>query len=418
MDRPIIYAGAVPFDTDLLRLGRYAKEGLGRLAEIVFGSETVRASGFSCQLSDKALSVTLGPGTIMAPDLLDRTHIGSSSAGLEADNALIQSLFYSNEAQDLAIPMTGASVTIYALCREMDDLNDVLPFYNADNPEQTMAGPDNRGKALPTRRAGRITFYAGTSAPSVEGGRAVPLYVLSIPEGAENFSAVTARQCAAFQSAMTDLATIEFVQRISQPQALCSTSTLLTVPNWARQVELRVIGGGGGGASTSVLSPEAGSFSGAGGGAGGDCWGVYAVDASRNAQLSATVGAGGDADRRGEPSFVTYGGQPLLTADGGGAGVFGTAQNSYGGSGGGTGGGTLWNQTGSAGSDGQNGPYVFAGNGGAGPWGGGGRAGYLGGMNATRYGAGGGGAYSTRVAGQSVAGGKGYQGLILYRFLP
>ncbi|WP_438384071.1 hypothetical protein ABHV46_07130 [Asaia sp. BMEF1] len=417
MDRPIIYAGAVPFDTDLLRLGRYAKEGLGRFAEMLLGGQTIMAAGLACQVSDSNLSVTIGRGTIMAPDALDAARIGGISAGLDADHSVTQALFYNDMDQTLTVPLTGVDITLYAVCRVQDDTLDVLPFYNAEKPDQTMAGPDNRGKALPTRRTGRIGFVAGTSAPSASGAIVVPLYVLSVPAGVDTLSAIVPRKSAVFLPSLPELATMSFAQQISQPQALCLASQILTIPGWARQVELRVIGGGGGGASSNALTPESGSFSGGGGGAGGDCWGIYAVDPAKNAALSVTVGPGGSTGQRGGPSFVTYNGTPFLTSDGGGPGYFATSQTAMGGDGGGTGGGTLWNQTGGAGSDGQNGSVVFAGNGANGPWGGGGKAGYLLGANATRHGAGGGGAYSTRVAGQTAAGGRGYQGLVIYRFL-
>jgi len=417
MDRPIIYAGAVPFDTDLLRLGRYAKEGLGRFAEMLVGSQTVMASGLVCLPSDSDMTVTIGRGTLMAPDALDATRIGGVSAGLDADTTITQTLFYNDVAQSVRIPFAGADITVYAVCSAQDDMPDILPFYNAEKPDQTMAGPDNRGKALPTRRTGRIRFVAALNTPSASGALVVPLYVLSVPVGASTLSDIVPQKSDVFLPGLPEFATMSFAQQISQPQALCLTNQILTIPVWANHVELRVIGGGGGGASSTAPTPEAGSFSGAGGGAGGDCWGVYVVEPSRNAHLSVTVGSGGAADQRGGPSFVTYDGTPFLTADGGGPGYFATARNATGGEGGGTGGGTLWSQTGGAGSDGQNGSIVFAGNGADGSWGGGGKAGYLLGANATRYGAGGGGAYSTRTAGQAAAGGRGYQGLVIYRFL-
>lgn len=260
MDRPIIYAGAVPFDTDLLRLGRYAKEGLGRFAEMLVGSQTIMASGLACQTCDSDLSVTIGRGAIMAPDALDAARIGGVSAGLDADFSVTQALFYNDAAQTLAIPLTGVDITLYAVCRVQDDTLDVLPFYNAEKPDQTMAGPDNRGKALPTRRTGRISFVAGASAPSAAGAIIVPLYLMSVPAGAATLGAVVPQKSTVFLPALPDLATMSFAQQISQPQALCVASQILTIPGWARQVELRVIGGGGGGASSNALTPEAGSF--------------------------------------------------------------------------------------------------------------------------------------------------------------
>ncbi|NIE79254.1 hypothetical protein [Asaia sp. As-1742] len=417
MDRPIIYSGSVPFDTDLLRLGRYAKEGVGRLAEILLGSQTVMASGLACVVSSSDLSVSVEPGTIIAPYALDGSHIGSVSAGLAAAPAIVPSLFYNDEVQHIPVSLTGATLTLFAICSEQDDSLDVLPFYNADQPDQTMAGPDNRGKALPTRRTGRITFVMASDPPAVAGAVVVPLYDVTIPAGAQTLSGVVAQPGAAFMPHLTQFATMDFAQQVSQPHAVCATSGLLTIPDWAKHVELRLIGAGGGGASCSVISPDAGAFSGAGGGAGGDAWGIYALDPARDSTLSVTIGLGGGPDQKGGPSYVTYGGQPLLSADGGEAGYFSAARNSCGGSGGGAAGGILWNQYGGAGSDGQFGNLVFAGNGADGPWGGGGKAGALLGLTATKYGAGGGGAYMARQAGEVTAGGRGFQGCLIYRFL-
>lgn len=417
MDRPIIYAGAVPFDTDLLRLGRYAKEGIGRLAEIVLGRQTVMAAGLACQPSSTDLSLAIGPGTIVAPYMVDAAHIGSITAGLEADTARTQCLFHHDETLHVPVPVTGAALTVYAICSETDDCPDILPFYNADQPDQTMAGPDNRGKSLPTRRTGRIAFDVATRAPVVAGAVVVALYSLNVPPTVDNLGGVVVKPGAAFLPDLTELATKDFAQQITQPPEICATSCILIIPDWARQIELRAVGAGGGGASCTAISPEAGSFSGAGGGAGGDAWGIYALDPGIDNRLSITIGLGGGPDQSGGASFVTYGGQPLLSAEGGRPGAFSSARISVGGSGGGAGGGSLWNQNGGAGSDGQNGTLVFAGNGGEGPWGGAGKAGYQLGITATKYGAGGGGAYAARAVGESTAGGRGFQGCVVYRFL-
>lgn len=416
MDRPIVYAGSVPLDTDLLRLGRYAKEGLGRLASVLLGSETVTATGLACTVSSESLSVAIGPGTIVAPYALDWTRIGSPSAGLDAAPVVTQCLFHHDEEISLDIPLTGAVVTVYAVCREADDCNEVLPFFDADDPDRTMAGPDNRGKALPTRRAGQISFVIATSQPNLYGAVVVPLYRLDVPSSAATMSGVVPRAAEAFRPRLADYATIDFVQQIVQSHALCFASQILTIPAWASHVELRVIGAGGGGASSSAVSAESGSFSGGGGGAGGDAWGIYRVDPHHSAALSVTIGLGGGPDNRGGTSFVTYDGTLLLSAEGGAAGQFTGPQNASGGSGGSATGGTLWSLYGGCGSDGQAGTYVFAGNGADGPWGGAGSAGALLGHNATKYGAGGGGAYGARAEGQTSLGGRGFQGCVIYRF--
>lgn len=189
-----------------------------------------------------------------------------------------------------------------------------------------------------------------------------------------------------------------------------ASSGSVTVPNYARSIEAQVVGGGGGG-SNCITTGLATSTSGGGGGAGGFAWGVYAV--TPGASLNMSVGAGGIAGVAGASTFITG----LLTATGGGGAVFQSASNAAGAAGGVGSGGTVMNNGGSYGSDGQSGTFIFAGDGGAGPWGGAGRAGALGGLNATGYGSGGGGAYDPTFSGVLKAGGSGFSGIILYRWL-
>ncbi|EHH67023.1 hypothetical protein GMO_26430 [Gluconobacter morbifer G707] len=144
--------------------------------------------------------------------------------------------------------------------------------------------------------------------------------------------------------------------------AIIMADTSMTVPAWATRVELRAIGGGGGG-SSSLATDTTGSFCGAGGGAGGDAWGVYAVSPTGGG-LSVTVGRGGPSEQTGGPTLVSYEGQTLLQAEGGQGGLFYSTDGSAGGTGGLASGGTLWDQTGTSGGDGQSGAYTFSGYGG------------------------------------------------------
>lgn len=417
MDRPIIYSGAVPLDTDLLRLGRYAKEGFGRFAEMLFGSQAIRASGLDCKPAQNGLAFLIGPGSIMAPYALDSTRIGTVGAGLEADTRITQCQFFNDVTCSVPVPLTGADLTLYALCREIDDLTEILPFYNAEAPDQTMAGPDNRGSAVPCRRTGRIIFTMATSPPAEAGTVVVPLYRMQIPAGAENVITVRPQATEVFAPLLSDYATTRLVQQISGSQSYCGSSRLLPIPSWSGHVELRVIGAGGGGASARALTPDAGQFSGAGGGGGAEAWGIYGVDPTYCSSLSVTIGLGGASDGRGGASLVTYDGHVMLSAEGGAAGNFVNGQSSVGGSGGEAMGGAIWDLTGGGGSDGQYGALVFAGHGADGPWGGAGRAGHFQGRDATRHGAGGGGACGIRNAGDVAPGGRGFQGCVIYRFL-
>ncbi|WP_029604804.1 glycine-rich domain-containing protein [Kozakia baliensis] len=419
MDRAIVYAGAIPLDTDVLRMGRYAKEGLGRLGEMLYGVKSVSASGLVCSVSSSDLSVSIGTGSILAPGMMDQNAIGALGGGLAADQSAVMCQYFNDIPQRVALPGSGANFTIYAICTESDHDPVVLPFFNAAKPTQTMAGVDNNDASLPTRRSGTMSFVAATTAPPLPtGGAVVALYSVNVPAGAMTLAGIVPAPGSAFFPTIPELATTRLLQQAVAPYAFCHSDMVLGIPAWATRVELRAIGGGGGGASSNALDPAKGSFSGSGGGAGGDAWGVYDIDPAVQGGLAVTIGAGGGSQNSGGTTLVTYNGRTLLQATGGSAGYFYATQGSAGGGGGAATGGTIWNLSGGSGGDGQCAAYVFTGNGGDGPWGGAGRAGSQGGLSGTKFGAGGGGSYSTTEDGAHAAGGAGYQGCVMYRFLP
>ncbi|AQS87900.1 hypothetical protein AA101099_1535 [Neoasaia chiangmaiensis NBRC 101099] len=419
MDRAIVYAGAIPMDTDMLRVGRYVKDGLGRLAEMLFGVGAMAASGLDCSVSSTGLSVTIGAGSILAPGVMDAADIGGAGGGLPADPTAIAVQYVNDAPQVVSMPAAGVTCTIYALCAESDVDETVLPFFNVDDPDRTLAGLGNNGAGLPTRRQGGMQFVAATAPPAAPaGGTVVPLYTLTILANARSLAGVVPVPGKVFWPTIPELATLTTLRAATAPMALMDVGGTLNVPAWASRVELRAIGGGGGGSTSNAATPTGGSFSGSGGGSGGDAWGVYDVSAATPGGLDVTVGAGGAALATGGTTLVSYGGQTLLQAAGGAPGSFFSSQGSAGGGGGAASGGTIWNLSGGWGGDGQSGESTFAGYGADGPWGGGGRCGADAGMPATKYGAGGGGAYAVSATGAVSPGGAGYRGCVLYRFLP
>lgn len=418
MDRAIIYPGSIPMDTDLLRIGRYNKEATGYLADMVFGPGVTSAIGFDCRPSYTDLSVTIDKGSITAPGVMDSSLLGGFGGGLPEDYSSITVQYINSDKVTLPVTGTGTIFTIYAICVEQDVDENILAFFNADNPSQTQSGPNNNAGTLPTRRTATMSFTIGTSPPAQpDGGVVVALYTLNVPSGASVLAGIHPQPTNVFRATIPQLAPRSLLKDIVVPLRFVGVNTTLTVPEWAQRVELRVIGGGGGGGASNSTSLN-GSFSGSGGGSGGDASGIYSVSSLDNAPLIILVGQGGRGGQTGGTSMVTYQGITLLQANGGQEGIFYSATNSVGGNGGNAVGGNIWNQTGSYGHDGQSGSVVFSGCGGAGPWGGGGRNGNQGGCAATHYGAGGGGAYSTSTDGATSLGGAGYQGCVLYRFLP
>lgn len=419
MDRAIVYAGSIPMDTDFLKTGRYVKEGLGRFAEMVFGVNVTAACGLSCSVSTTTLQVFIGVGSIVAPGVLDTNPVGGLGAGLAADGTELSVQYLNGNIQTVSLPASGITCTIYAVCQELDVDSDILPFYNSAQPTQTFAGVSNDGQSLPTRRTGTMNFVAATTPPSAPaGGIVVPLYTLVVPPNVTSLAGVTPQAGQAFWPTIPELATMTLLKAAASPPSIMLNGGTLIIPAWASRIELRAVGGGGGGSTSSASSADTGSFSGSGGGAGGDAWGVYSVDPASSSALEVTIGSAGAQQETGGTTLVSYGGSTLLQAAGGSAGSFYSSRGSSGGGGGAASGGTIWNLTGGWGGDGQNDTYSLSGYGADGPWGGGGRAGADGGMRATKFGAGGGGAYTVAAESTVSLGGSGYQGCVMYRFLP
>lgn len=418
MDRAIVYAGSIPLDTDLLRVGKYGKAAIGHMSDMLYGRGVIAASGLGCTPSSSSLAVTIDPGSITAPGVMDAAPLGGAGGGYRADPTQTTCQYSSETAVTVTVPGTGANYTVFAICSEQDIDQTVLAFFNASNPSQTQAGLNNSGNVLPTRRWAGMSFVIATDAPSApDGGTVVPLYTLAIPQGVASLAGVQPRPGQAFWPTIPELATQTLLRAIAEPMQLVANDTSLSVPAWASRVELRAIGGGGGGASSSSTALT-GSFSGGGGGGGGDAWGIYTVSATSGGALGVTIGQGGTAGQTGGTSLVSYNGQTLLQASGGHGGFFYDNTGSAGGDGGTASGGTIWNQTGSWGGDGQSNASTFGGYGGGGPWGGGGRCGNQVGRDGTRFGAGGGGSYSAAVDGTPTTAGAGFSGCVMYRFLP
>lgn len=446
-DRTIVYTGAIPLDTDLLRTQRFGVEGLGRLAGSVFGTNTV-VDGLTVEpTSPASLAVMVQPGVIMQALPLDASAYGA----LAADSHTILQQAIMRDAVTMAItpPAVAGQSRVYLVQAGVSIVDrdpTVLPYYNAANPSLALSGPNNSGTPQNTTRAAVVTVNLKAGSAAATGSAVPPL----VDAGWVALATVTVANGASSVT-VNNIATLATVPRLAfnlfagsaalaalvsgagltpdgtagQPLDAIRTflrapwnalgavgSTLLAPPSWARYVESMVIGGGGGGGGTGT--PGTG---GGGGGAGGFAWGIYAVNAG--GAITATVGAGGYGSGSAGGSGGTSSLGSLLSATGGsGGGAYSTYP--AGGSGGLGAGGTIMNAYGNAGSDGGS-SAAFAGNGGSAPYFsiGSGRGGSGGGVAASGVGAGGGGAYITSGGSASaVVGGSGAQGLIMYRWIP
>ncbi len=403
MDRPIVQAGAIPLETDILSGAKFAMVGLGNLIQSVLGTGTL-ADGLVCSATTvPSLAVTVSPGAIYAQQNVD----GTAYSSLPADTThqvMKQGLL--NDAVTLATPApatAGQSVVylIQAAYADQDALPVVQPYYNASNPAIAWSGPANSGTAQNTVRRGVCVVSAKTGVPAATGSQATPapdagyvgLYAVTVANAQSTVTAgnialaanapfvgakLTARLSAAknlsdLPSAPAALANLggPFVKSV-KVQTASSSGTYSPSAGMLYCVAELVGGGGGGGGSQGGSGTGA---AGGGGGAGGYCVGVFTA-ADIGASAAYAIGAAGGGGNAGVTG--TSGGNSTfktMTANGGGGGSGGgtSAVAGTGGPGGagGTASGGFLALPGSAGDFGVClGSNALGGKGGAGPFGG------------------------------------------------
>jgi hypothetical protein len=415
VDRQIVFPGSIPLDTDLLSVERNIMIALGYLAQATLGGVPL-VDGLACTPTVPAsLTVTVGPGSITAPQTIDSTAFGSLPAD-SADPLVKMGINTTPTTFTLTAPTTSGQTINYliqAALLETDATPVVLPYYNAANPAQPFSGPDNTGVAQNTQRLQSVQLQIKPGAPANAGAQITPtvdsgwvgLYVVTVNYGQSQLTSA-------------DIATLPaapFVQfklnglapGFSRMTTLYSSANFV-VPNGVSRLKVRLCGGGGGGGGGG----GANGLGGAGGGAGGYAEAIIQV--TPGTTIPVTVGAGGT-------------GAPGTGSGGtGGTSSFGTYLSATGGSGGdsaatyaaggapGTGSGGTMVATGGFGSDGNGGTVMFAGNGGASAFGGGGRAAAAGNyaqQNGTAPGSGGGGCY-----GSAGNGGSGAAGIVIVEY--
>ncbi|WP_244983611.1 hypothetical protein [Acetobacter okinawensis] len=180
MDRLIQYPAQIPLVEDMLNAQRNAMVGIGHLAGAAFGANTVAASGFACAPGE-GLALTLAPGALLAPGVVDASAYGTLAA---VSSALVRQ-FISRDPVTLAVSAAGATYIVSVAPQTVDTDDTVLPFYNAADPSVTYAGEGNSGLAAPTVRRDEAALSIGASVP--EGS--YPLWQIVVPAGA---TAITA----------------------------------------------------------------------------------------------------------------------------------------------------------------------------------------------------------------------------------
>lgn len=198
MDRPLIYPGAIPLETDLLNASKSAYIGLSKLAAAMFGTGTF-VNGLVCsQSAVPNMQVSVGAGEIYSLQNID----GTAYSSLAADTAhqiLKQGVLLDAVALNCPAPLTaGQSINylVQAAFSEVDAASAVLPYYNASNPSVAWSGAGNSGVAQATNRSNTVSVsvVAGTAAttgsqttPAPSGG-AVGLWVVTVAFGAASIT--------------------------------------------------------------------------------------------------------------------------------------------------------------------------------------------------------------------------------------
>jgi hypothetical protein len=199
MDRPIIYPGQIPLETDLLSTNRNTMVALSKLAAAILGTSTL-VNGLACTpTSPASMNIQVGAGEIYALQNLD----GTAYSSLVADTThqlLKQGIRL--DAIDISCPAPATvdhsiNYLIQATFNEVDNTPVVLPYYNASNPAQAYAGPDNSGTAQFTNRAGAVIVSAKAGISATTGTQTTPapdagyvgLWIVTVANGQTTITA-------------------------------------------------------------------------------------------------------------------------------------------------------------------------------------------------------------------------------------
>ncbi|HFK5702773.1 TPA: phage tail protein [Enterobacter roggenkampii] len=199
MNRQIVYAGAIPLETDLLNTNKYAMLGVAKLASSLMGGNTY-VHGLACTPSSPpSMVVNVAAGQIYSLQNID----GTAYSSLPADTThsiLKQGYVLDAQQFTLTAPSTsGYSINylIQVTYSDVDGGSTVLPYYNASNPSVAWSGPDNSGTAQYTVRQGICTVSMKAGVAATTGTQITPspdtgctgLYVITVAQGATTVTA-------------------------------------------------------------------------------------------------------------------------------------------------------------------------------------------------------------------------------------
>lgn len=174
MDRPIVYPGQVPADTDFLTTAMATLRAFNGVLAATFGSSTL-IDGLVVS-PGTGLEVVVGPGSILASGIADTTAYGS--LGTASDTIVKQGIINSSTTLGpFTAPTTSGqsvNILIQAALSEVDTNPALLLYYNANNPGTPYGGSNNSGVTQPTLRRETVALSSVAGAAAATGAQTTP----------------------------------------------------------------------------------------------------------------------------------------------------------------------------------------------------------------------------------------------------
>jgi hypothetical protein len=198
MDRQIVYSGAIPLETDLLKTNQNTMIAIAKLASAMFGSSTIVNGLTVTAQSPAAMAVNVSAGEIYELANLEATAYSSLAADT-THSIMKQGVSLNTQALTIATPGTvGYSINylIQATYQDSDSNAATLPYYNSANPSQAWSGPSNSGTQQYTTRSGAVVVSAKAGVAAMTGSQSTPspdsgyvgLYVVTVAYGASTIT--------------------------------------------------------------------------------------------------------------------------------------------------------------------------------------------------------------------------------------
>jgi len=196
MDLVSVYRDQLPFESDLMLVGRNSYEGLGRLVAGLIGTATQVARLPATPTSPASMAVLVGTGEIYSFQDLTATPQGQlfGTGGIPADNdpdhkIMKQGVLLDPVTFAVTAPVTvGQSINylIQAAFVELEADVTTAQFYNTANPNapnQEDISPARLNRCVLSLKAGTAATTGAQTTPAADAGN-VPVWVVTVPYGA------------------------------------------------------------------------------------------------------------------------------------------------------------------------------------------------------------------------------------------